>query len=98
MSKTAEFIRTLTDADGWKGDARLYRLSDPIVYTDFLIPIPGLYDYVVVSVAPDPETGTDHSAIFAADEAGMIGAVSPEYFAFGLDHAEALSRAGYTVA
>lgn len=90
MSNTAQFIRQCT---GWLGDARLYKLSEPV--TDYL---GREYDYVVVS-------GVDHTwatetFIFPANGEGeVIDMVELDgSFKGAVDHAEALRGAGYEVA
>lgn len=94
MSNTAEFVRT--DVEKWSGDARLYRLSEPLSLD---IGNPGAYDFVAVSIAFNPFFGSIETVIFGLDAEGDPQAMSLAYVYRGLsDHTEALSRAGYTVA
>lgn len=94
--KTATFLRKL---DGFRGDARLYILSEPIAYevydedTDEYIPQES--DYVVVS-AIITFSGSE-TYIFPANEDGEVvkwGELDGS-FRGGLDHKKALARAGY---
>jgi hypothetical protein len=96
-TKTATQLDTLKT---FNGDARLYKLSEPIGYdwdcdTD---DYKSKTDYVVVSAAnvllDGPET-----FIFPADESGEVvhwGELGGS-FRGGLDHERALNDAGYTV-
>lgn len=82
--KTAREIRRLN----WRGDARLYRLSEPHEG----------YDYVVVSALTLPDLPGETS-IFGSDATGECDTMEelPGSFEGGLDHAKALARAGYTI-
>jgi hypothetical protein len=83
--------------DGFNGDARLYRCDPPMA---------GAYDYdtdtneptthVIVSAAVVPYSGPE-TYIFPATEDGKIASWGelPGSYRGGLDHAEALKRAGY---
>ena len=94
MSKenTATMIKKLS---GFRGDARLYRLSVPLVdeYSDD----DASYEYVVVS-ATVAYSGAE-TYIFGANESGDIEDWQelPGSFRGSLDHAEALRRAGYII-
>lgn len=93
--KTATFVKKLD----WRGDARLYRLSEPMEYIgSYRGEGDGKTEYVVVyavmAFGDGPET-----YIFPAREDGVaINYVELDgSFREGLDHREALSRAGYEV-
>jgi hypothetical protein len=83
MSGVATLVKRL---DGWTGDARLYRLDPPTTTGK----------YVIVSATAAPFSGPE-TYIFAAREDGECedyGELDGSYRG-GLDHAEALRRAGY---
>ena len=86
MNMTTTFIKKL---DGWRGDARLYRLPTPVAYG---------YDdegghtkYVVVSAAS--VLGTPETYIFATDAEGKVlsWAELPGSMSGTLDHEAALA-------
>lgn len=83
--KTATFIKTI---DGWRSDARLYSLSEPLDGHDNVIVS------AVVATFSGPET-----YIFAATRDGEcvdFGELDGS-FRGGLDHERALKSAGYGV-
>jgi len=72
MTKTAKFIRTLTE--GFRGTAKLYAVSPRIKYrtwNDSLDEVAKTAGFVVVSAADVPYTGPE-TYIFPADEKGEI--------------------------
>jgi len=85
---TARFIKTVPGT----GDARLYELSEPLEgYGD-------KYTYVVVSATIAPYSGPE-TYIFGANKDGDVldwGELEGS-FQGALDHAEALSGAGYDI-
>ena len=97
----ATFIKSLS---GFTGDVELYRV-EPSANYPVINPDSGEWDdegghteYVAVS-AINCECGGPSTYIFPADEHGKIlrwGGLAGSYRG-GLDHAEALRRAGYTV-
>ncbi len=82
--KTAKLVKNL---DGWRGEARLYRLAPPLDGNE----------YVVVSATNAMFSGPE-TYIFASDEAGKVDCYGELDGSFrgGLDHAKALRGAGYT--
>lgn len=79
---------------GFRGDARLYELSEPMEDYDG-----NEVSRVIVSAAIVPYSGPE-TYIFAADSQGKIadwGELEGSYRG-GLDHAEALRGAGYEIA
>ena len=80
---TATFIRKA--AGTWIGDARLYRLSEPL----------DGFDYVVVSAVHS--YGPPETYIFGSDDSGGETDWSdlPGSFQGAMDHARALEGAGY---
>ena len=81
--KKATLVKML---DGFQGDARLYVLDEPLDGNR----------HVVVSAAVVPYSGPE-TYIFAGTEDGEVGGwmeLDGSYRG-GLDHAEALRRAGY---
>ena len=94
-TKTATFIKRLHD---FTGDARLFRLSEPIVQTDWDDNEKNSFEYVVVSATVASYSGPE-TYIFGANEAGEIQdwlELEGSYRG-GLDHDEALSNAGYEI-
>lgn len=92
---TAAFVRTLT---GFRGDARLYRVSPPMAGRSWMSDETATHDYVVVSAADVMFSGPE-TYIFPADEDGNVvdwGEVDGS-FRGALDHERALHEAGYTV-
>ncbi len=71
---------------GWKGDARLYKLSPPLKG----------YDFVVVSATTVPNQGPE-TYIFPSEPDGQPAHWTelPGSFRGGLDHDKALRDAGY---
>ena len=93
--KTAKFIKK---CDWGTGDVRLYELSEPVEYVEpwkYDDPPVKLTKFVAVSAAiaySGPET-----LIFPSDENGEVidwGELDGS-FQGGMDHAEALKRAGF---
>lgn len=87
---TATLIRNLSRGTG---EMRLYRLDPPMPTEEQPT------EFVVVSATVAPFTGPE-TYIFPADEDGDItdwGELDGSYRG-GLDHTEALTRAGYEVA
>jgi hypothetical protein len=96
MTITAKFVR---DLDGFSGDARLYRLSEPIRagYEPFDEPDERvLTHHVVVSGTVVAFSGPE-TYIFGADSEGEIisWAELPGSFQGSIDHAEAIRNAGW---
>lgn len=85
MTKTATKIKNL---NGWEGDARLYRLSEPL----------DGHEYVIVSAVVAMFSGPE-TYIFPADPEGEVTGWGELEGSFrgGLDHVEALEGAGYVV-
>lgn len=97
MNHTATFIET---KQGFRGDARLYRLSPPISQTDWDGESES-HEYVIVSaIASAFDTMRDETYIFPADSEGNITSWGELDGSFQgeMDHEKALSNAGYTVA
>ena len=96
--KTARFIKNL---EGWRGDARLYELSEPAEYDyiDFEVET-GKTKFVAVSaISSAPDTGLPETYIFPCDEDGNILSWLEMEGSFqgGMDHERALNNAGFTV-
>lgn len=92
---TATFVRSL---DGWRGDARLFRVDPPVQY-GWQEPYPKA-DHVVVSavvVLDTPETYLFPASADTQDDPLSWSEMDGSYRG-GLDHAEALRRAGYDIA
>jgi hypothetical protein len=91
--KTAIFVRSLD----WTGDARLYRLGDPIgCGWDGEA---GTTDHVVVSAVVVLFSGPETYIFPATSEGKVISWGELEgSFRGGLDHAVALMGAGYSIA
>lgn len=92
--RTATFIKTL--GNPWKGDARLYHLSEPVVYDDDYETDPET-EYVVVSgvwawsdneTYIFPATSTGEALSFTELDGSFTG---------GIDHERALRDLGYYV-
>lgn len=84
--KTATFVQKLT---GWQGDARLYKLSEPL----------DGFDFVVVSGVNALRTGPE-TFLFGAREDGEVGSwlELDGSFRGRIDHEAALRGAGYEIA
>jgi hypothetical protein len=98
MNATATFVRQV---DGWRGDARLYRLSEPIVYNEG-DDDEGVTSYVIVSAVDFPSLfgQVTETYIFPANEDGTtinFGELDGS-FKDGCDHELALEGAGYAIA
>lgn len=93
-TKTATFVRALS---GWRGDARLYRLSEPLApdYGEERTPA----EYVIVSAVVAAYSGPE-TYIFPATADGAVVNYGelPGSFRGALDHAAALDNAGYAIA
>jgi hypothetical protein len=94
--KTATYIKNL---EGWRGDARLYRLSEPVEYgysyDDEELPTT---EFVIVSAICAPFFGAE-TYIFPADEEGNaieMGEMDGSYRG-GASHAIALEGAGFSI-
>ena len=96
--KTATLIRVVRDTA--RGEQRLYRLSEPLIYKAWDEDEEDIeYEHVVVSAADVMFSGPE-TYIFGSDNQGKIldwGELDGS-FRGQLDHAEALWRAGYRVA
>ncbi len=91
--KTAKFVKEL---DGWAGDARLYELSEPVLYETW--DENGVKtNYVAVSRVVGIYASETY--IFPADENGKTLSWLELEGSSGspIPHEEALERAGYTV-
>jgi len=95
--KTAQQIE-ITDAREWNGDARLYKLSVPMVAYSWLDQRTIECEYVVVSAANVPFSGPE-TYIFGCDANGNVSDWSELEGSFrgGHDHNAALEAAGYDV-
>jgi hypothetical protein len=83
----AAFVK---DLDGWQGDAKLYKLSEPITLVQWFDDEPFTFNHIVVSAVvaySGPET-----YVFAADENGEVENWQEMDGSFhgALDHSEAL--------
>jgi hypothetical protein len=93
--KQAVFVKNL---EGWKGDAKLYKMLPPLVSTDYDDKSVETHEFVIVSAVVAMYSGPE-TYIFPATEEGE----AKDYmelegsFRGGLDHAEALRAAGYEV-
>src|SRR4030042_1439614 len=96
MKKTATFIK---DLDGFKGEARLYKVSPPVKWGgDYDGGDTGETKYLVVSGVYAMFSGPE-TYIFPADENGKVvdwGELDGS-FQGGIDHVRALENSGYTV-
>lgn len=92
--KTATFVRA---CPGFRGDARLYRLSEPMEWEDY----EGKRECECVIVSGVDAFGCGlETYIFPAREDSdepLSWAELPGSFRGGIDHAEALRAAGYEV-
>ena len=95
MTIKAQLLKHLI---GWNGDARLYRLSEPVPYGEE--GEEGKTDHVIVSAVIAPYSGAE-TFIFPAsgsdDPRGFVisyGEMDGSYRG-GLDHAEAIRNAGW---
>lgn len=95
MSITATIARRL---QGWRGDARLYRLSEPVRDPDWDDSMPAV-DHVFVSAVSAPEWNILETYIFPASPEGEPISFSEMRGSYqgGLDHTEALLGAGWAV-
>lgn len=92
--KTATFIKQL---ERWRGDARLYKLSEPMAY--------GWGDeeaeeteYVIVSAVIAPFSGPETFIFPAREDGSAIDYLELDgSFQGALDHARALRNVGYTI-
>jgi len=94
----AKFIKNL---DGWRGDARLYELSDAIEWDkpwDYNDPPAKTTNYVIVSAVVAMFSGAE-TYIFPSDENGnALDMIELEgSYRGGLSHKVALENAGYEV-
>jgi len=99
MSKanTATFIRHIK---GWTGDARLYRLSEPLIKkSEYDGDAEEKYDYVVVSAVVAMFSGPE-TYIFGSDKEGEVESYHELKGSLRgkLDHTVALAGAGYLLA
>ena len=95
MAGKAMLVRKLQSRD-WAGDARLYRLEPPL--RDERSHEHSIYEYVVVSAVTVAYSGPE-TYVFGVNEQGeVLNRIEQEgSYRGGLDHAEALRRAGYEV-
>lgn len=85
MAKTAKFLHRI---QGWTGDARLYRLSEPLDGRE----------YVIVSAVVAPFSGPETFIFPATVNGEAIDMIEMEgSFKGGLDHTRALRGAGYAI-
>ena len=100
--KTARFLAQLP---GWVADARLYEVDPPMVWTEWDLESASQIEHpaglVIVSATDVPFTGPE-TYIFPAkrvgDEAELADWCELDgSFRGGMDHVEALRRAGYEV-
>jgi hypothetical protein len=92
---TAKFIRKI---DGWRSDARLYKLDTPVEYDSRFDDGTQFTDHVIVSGVYVAMSGPE-TYIFPATPEGsalnmheLVGS-----FQGAIDHARALRQAGYTL-
>ena len=92
---TATFIKTLND---WRGDARLYELSQPVAY-DGESSEPEHAHHVVVSAVNVTHSGPE-TFIFPARADGSVRDFGemPGSFSGALDHERAIREAGWVLA
>ena len=95
--KTATYIRS---PEGWNGDARLYKLSEPVEYgysfdDDEELPTT---EFVIVSAVYALFSGPE-TYIFPANEDGDVLTMSEMSGSYrgGTSHETALERAGFSV-
>lgn len=86
----------------YKGDMRLYRLSTPVNYSEYGADSQSAVmrtEYVLVVTVCSETFSLAETLIYPANENGrFLSRVElPGSYRGGLDHAEALRRAGYTV-
>jgi hypothetical protein len=89
--KTAKLIMNIK---GWRGDARLYKLSEPVEYNAE----EKKTKFVIVSAVHTSFSGSE-TYIFPANKDGAVtdwGELEGS-FRGGLDHVVALENAGFTV-
>ena len=97
--KTATFIKYI---EGWRGDARLYELSEPVEYGDCLWDEDAALtatNYVIVSAVVFSMFAGPETFIFPAREDGTaIDMIELRGSMRGnVSHEKVLERAGYTV-
>lgn len=96
MTKTATFIKAI---DGFRGEARLYRMTPPLQEEDWDGEIE-THEFVIVSAIMGAfDTMRDETYIFPADSEGNITSwlELDGSFQGEMDHVQALTNAGYTV-
>lgn len=88
MTITATLVRRI---EHWTGDARLYKLSEPVPCWD-----DKTTEYVVVSATTAPFGGPE-TYVFAADAEGKVTDWSEMSGSFrgGLNHGEAIRNSGW---
>jgi len=97
--KTAKFVRQI---EGFRGDARLYCLSESVEYGEWDKEkeerIDKTTSYVVVSAVVAPFPGPETYIFPASEDGGVLNWSELEgSFRGGLDHVKALGRAGFGV-
>ena len=97
MTITATQVELDPAVGGWLADARLYKLSEPIHFSNFLEE--GNAEYVLVSYA-DEDMGGPETAAFFANGSGLLVAVAPLAVLQegNLSHVAALASAGIELA
>lgn len=88
-------------AQRFRGNARMYSLDVPVKYKTWQDDAEREFEtkFVVVSAIHDPITGIPETYIFPVNVVGVVldwGELDGSY-RDGLDHAEALKRAGYEI-
>ena len=94
--KTATFVKEMHD--NFRGNARLYKLSDPLINESYGAARRVEYNHVVVSAAIVDYSGPE-TLIFGADKNGKVleWLELPGSFRGALDHVRALHDAGYEI-
>jgi hypothetical protein len=98
--KTATFVRNI---DGWRGDARLYKLSEPVTFSSWDDEgkiVETQTSFVIVSaISCAFDTGRPETYIFPANEEGnpLNMEELDGSFRGDMDHKKALTDAGYTI-
>ena len=100
--KTATFVKEMHD--NFRGNARLYKLSDPLINESYGAARRVEYNHVVVSAAirhwtPYIDYSGPETLIFGADKNGKVleWLELPGSFRGALDHVRALHDAGYEI-
>ena len=107
--KTATFIKQLTE--NWRGDARLYELSEPVKCKQYDEEDDDVTSFVIVSAVfkdfsnhplesllATPDDGNETYIFPASKDGDVLDWIKlPGSFKGALDHARALRDAGFTI-